>query len=464
MKVAMAPLAVLAIVAGALQIPGVTDTLEHFLEPTFEDSRYVDEHPSDGAEWIGPAIGGVIAHRSASRVAYFVYIAPPRLRRALRERFARVHTLPREQVVLRRALSTRCSSGRRRRRAASAARVIESAFVQGVLVGGAGRRRARGHRRSRARSRPATCAPTRCCCSSASAALALYFLIVSTSTLTIHLSHRPLPAARRRAARGASCRPRLGALGGARAAASAVLAYAVAMIVDFDSRRRRAAVRDRRRVDRRARHPLLARRRRAEPVPDRADGAAVGAVRRSWACVRARGTGRGSSSSTWRSRETAVLGAFMAQDLALFVVFFDLMLVPFYFLIGGWGRATACAATTKFVIYTLVGSLLMLAGAVALGVLSAPERRRDLVLARRPRSSARSARARRTGSSCCSRSRSSSRRRCSRSTAGCRTTYRATPIPVLVAAVGACCRRSASTASCGSCCRSCPTPRCTSRS
>ena len=35
--------------------------------------------------------------------------------------------------------------------------------------------------------------------------------------------------------------------------------------------------------------------------------------------------------------ETAVLGAFMAQDLALFIVFFDLMLVPFYFMIGGWG-------------------------------------------------------------------------------------------------------------------------------
>ncbi len=69
--------------------------------------------------------------------------------------------------------------------------------------------------------------------------------------------------------------------------------------------------------------------------------------------------------------ETAVLGAFMAQDLALFVVFFDLMLVPFYFLIGGWGKGDRVAATTKFTIYTLVGSLLMLAGAVALGVLAA---------------------------------------------------------------------------------------------
>ncbi len=71
--------------------------------------------------------------------------------------------------------------------------------------------------------------------------------------------------------------------------------------------------------------------------------------------------------------ETAVLGAFVAQDLGLFVVFFDLMLVPFYFLIGGWGTGDRVRATTKFVIYTLVGSLLMLAGAIALGVLSTPE-------------------------------------------------------------------------------------------
>ena len=69
--------------------------------------------------------------------------------------------------------------------------------------------------------------------------------------------------------------------------------------------------------------------------------------------------------------ETAVLGAFCAQDLALFVVFFDLMLVPFYFLIGGWGEGERVRATTRFTIYTLVGSLLMLAGAIALGVLAA---------------------------------------------------------------------------------------------
>jgi NADH-quinone oxidoreductase subunit M len=69
--------------------------------------------------------------------------------------------------------------------------------------------------------------------------------------------------------------------------------------------------------------------------------------------------------------ETSVLGALMAQDLALFVVFFDLMLVPFFFLTGMWGGARRVQATMKLVIYTLVGSLLMLAAAVATGVLSA---------------------------------------------------------------------------------------------
>ena len=71
--------------------------------------------------------------------------------------------------------------------------------------------------------------------------------------------------------------------------------------------------------------------------------------------------------------ETAVLGAFCAQDLALFVLFFDLMLVPFYFLIGIWGGPNRVRATTTFVIYTLVGSLLMLAAAAATGILATPD-------------------------------------------------------------------------------------------
>jgi NADH-quinone oxidoreductase subunit M len=72
--------------------------------------------------------------------------------------------------------------------------------------------------------------------------------------------------------------------------------------------------------------------------------------------------------------ESAVLGAFLAQDLALFVAFFDLMLIPFYFLIligdSTTPRPDRVKATIKLVIYTLVGSLLMLAAAIATGVLA----------------------------------------------------------------------------------------------
>ena len=71
--------------------------------------------------------------------------------------------------------------------------------------------------------------------------------------------------------------------------------------------------------------------------------------------------------------ESGVLGAFCAQDLALFIIFFDLMLIPFFFLSGVWGGENRVAATTKFVIYTLVGSFFMLVGAIATGVLAASQ-------------------------------------------------------------------------------------------
>ena len=69
--------------------------------------------------------------------------------------------------------------------------------------------------------------------------------------------------------------------------------------------------------------------------------------------------------------ETATLGAFLAQDLLLFVLFFDLMLIPFFFLIGSFGTGDRVAATLKMIVYTLVGSLLMLVGAIATAILSA---------------------------------------------------------------------------------------------
>ncbi len=68
--------------------------------------------------------------------------------------------------------------------------------------------------------------------------------------------------------------------------------------------------------------------------------------------------------------QSGVLGAFLAQDLALFVVFFDLMLVPFFFLTLVWGGPDRGPAVLKLFIYTLVGSLLMLVGAIATGVLA----------------------------------------------------------------------------------------------
>jgi NADH-quinone oxidoreductase subunit M len=76
--------------------------------------------------------------------------------------------------------------------------------------------------------------------------------------------------------------------------------------------------------------------------------------------------------------ESSVLGAFCAQDLALFIAFFDLMLIPFYFLIGMWGSGERVRATTKLVVYTLVGSFFMLAAAIATGVLASDQHNTSL--------------------------------------------------------------------------------------
>jgi NADH-quinone oxidoreductase subunit M len=58
--------------------------------------------------------------------------------------------------------------------------------------------------------------------------------------------------------------------------------------------------------------------------------------------------------------ETGMLGAFVALDLFLFYVFWEVMLIPMYFIIGIWGGERRLYAAVKFVIYTFVGSLLML--------------------------------------------------------------------------------------------------------
>jgi len=64
----------------------------------------------------------------------------------------------------------------------------------------------------------------------------------------------------------------------------------------------------------------------------------------------------------------AIVGVFTAQDLLLFYAFFEAMLIPLYVLIGVWGGAGRMRATLTFVVYTVVGSLLMLAAVVAYGL------------------------------------------------------------------------------------------------
>jgi len=66
--------------------------------------------------------------------------------------------------------------------------------------------------------------------------------------------------------------------------------------------------------------------------------------------------------------ETGMIGAFLAVDLFLFYVFWELMLIPMYFIIGIWGGERRLYASIKFVIYTLIGSLLMLAAILYLYV------------------------------------------------------------------------------------------------
>jgi NADH-quinone oxidoreductase subunit M len=66
--------------------------------------------------------------------------------------------------------------------------------------------------------------------------------------------------------------------------------------------------------------------------------------------------------------DAAIVGVFSAQDLLLFYAFFEAMLIPLYVLVGVWGGPGRMAATLKFVIYTMAGSLLMLASVIVYGL------------------------------------------------------------------------------------------------
>ena len=64
--------------------------------------------------------------------------------------------------------------------------------------------------------------------------------------------------------------------------------------------------------------------------------------------------------------ETGMNGTFVAEDLILFFVFFELVLLPMYFMIGVWGGANRQYASIKFFLFTLFGSALMILGFLAL--------------------------------------------------------------------------------------------------
>jgi NADH-quinone oxidoreductase subunit L len=126
---------VLAIVGGAVGIPYVSDLLEKFLEPTFVDSPLKETKPTDAAEFIGLDVGAVISIAGIA-LAYLVYMRRRSLRLELRERFDAVHTFlvnkwyfdELYQAMFVTPFAAIGSFGRR---------VIETDFVQGVIMGGA---------------------------------------------------------------------------------------------------------------------------------------------------------------------------------------------------------------------------------------------------------------------------------------------------------------------------------------
>jgi NADH-quinone oxidoreductase subunit M len=67
--------------------------------------------------------------------------------------------------------------------------------------------------------------------------------------------------------------------------------------------------------------------------------------------------------------EAALIGVFLALDLILFFIFFEVVLVPMYFLIAGWGHGNRRYAATKFFLFTMAGSAFLFVGILAVAFL-----------------------------------------------------------------------------------------------
>jgi NADH-quinone oxidoreductase subunit L len=134
MKIAMGTLAVLAVIGGAVQIPGIDDAVTRFLDPTFADSKFLHVQVKSGPAWVGLVIGALIAIAGIS-FAYRVWVARRGTATALRERFAGAYTFLWHKwyfdelidfLVVRPALWT----GR------FVDSVLERSLIQGVFTGG----------------------------------------------------------------------------------------------------------------------------------------------------------------------------------------------------------------------------------------------------------------------------------------------------------------------------------------
>jgi NADH-quinone oxidoreductase subunit L len=91
MRIAMGILAVLAVIGGLIEIPGVDNGIEKFLAPTFAGSKFADLHESTGTAWVGLIIGAAIAVAAIS-VAYSIWVRSPAIAVNVRERFGAVYT------------------------------------------------------------------------------------------------------------------------------------------------------------------------------------------------------------------------------------------------------------------------------------------------------------------------------------------------------------------------------------
>jgi NADH-quinone oxidoreductase subunit L len=135
MRIAMTPLAVLSVVAGIVLVPGVTKWLEHWLHPSFEESKLAEQVPSAGAEWAGLAVGAALSVAGIA-VAYSLFVRRKGATLGLRDRLRVVHDFLAHKwyfdelydVVFVRPAAAFGRLGRG---------AIESAVVQGVFVGGA---------------------------------------------------------------------------------------------------------------------------------------------------------------------------------------------------------------------------------------------------------------------------------------------------------------------------------------